>query len=245
MSMGETYRERLSVETPESVAFAYDLAGIASRAAALFIDTVLVVLLILAEILAATLIGSLLGDALADAVFIWVYAAVLIAAFITAWGYFVLFEVLRNGRTPGKRALGIRVVRDDGGRVGLMDAIIRNLIRLVDMMPGYYMVGLIAVLLSANNKRLGDMAAGTVVVRDSGELVLSESGMAANAREALVRDFFARRVALSPEARYQVAAEVLRAYGEEPGMWDEPTIAGRLADLTGLRPQVDASGITP
>jgi uncharacterized RDD family membrane protein YckC len=241
MTTENPYRDRLSVETPESVAFAYDLAGIASRAAALFIDTVLVSVLLLAELLAVTLIYSVFGDALPDSAFIWVYAGVLIVAFITAWAYFVLLEVLRNGRTVGKRALGIRVVRDDGGRVGVMDSIIRNVVRLVDMLPGYYGVGLVAVLFSAQNKRLGDMAAGTVVVRDTGELTLSEAGLASNAREALARQFFARRASLSPEARYQVAVEVLRAWGEESGSWDEPTVAGRIADLAGLRSEVDAS----
>ena len=245
MVIDNTYRDRLSVETPESVAFAYDLAGIASRAAALFIDTVVVALLIIAEFLAATLVLSLFAEGLPEAAGVWVYAVALVIAFITAWAYFVLLEVLRNGRTVGKRALGIRVVRDDGGRVGVMDSIIRNVIRLIDMLPGYYGIGLVAVLVSGQNKRLGDMAAGTVVVRDTGELVLSEAGMAGSAREALVRQFFARRTALTPEARYQVAAEVLRAWGEEPGQWDEPTIAGRLADLSAMRSEVDGSSVTP
>ncbi len=244
MSTENTYRDRLSVETPESVAFAYDLAGIASRAAALFIDTVLVGLLIVAELLAATLIFSLMGEGVPDAAIIWIYATLLVLGFVTAWSYFVLLEVLRNGRTVGKRALGIRVVRDDGGRVGLMDSIIRNVVRLIDMLPGYYAIGLVSVLFSAQNKRLGDMAAGTVVVRDTGELTLSEAGMAGTAREALVRQFFARRAGLTPDARYQVAAEVLRAWGEEPGYWDEPTIAGRLADLAGVRSQVDGSAVS-
>lgn len=244
MTADNPYRDRLSVETPESVAFAYELAGIASRAAALFIDTVILVLLLLAETFAAVLIFSAMGENMTDVVAIWVIAITAVIGFITAWSYFVLLEVLRNGRTVGKRALGIRVVRDDGGRVGVMDSIIRNIMRLVDMLPGYYAVGLVAVLFSANNKRLGDMAAGTVVVRDTGELTLPEGGMAGSAREALVRDFFARRVSLTPEARYQVAAETLSAYGEEPGMWDEPTIAGRLADLAGIRAQVDGSTAT-
>lgn len=244
MTTENSYRDRLSVETPESVAFAYDLAGIASRAGALFIDTVLVALLILAELLAATLIYTAFGETLPESAFFWVYAAVLVAGFLTTWGYFVLLEVLRNGRTVGKRILGIRVVRDDGGRIGLMDSIIRNVVRLIDMLPGYYGVGLVAVLFSAQNKRLGDMAAGTVVVRDAGELTLSESGLASDPREALVRRYFARRVSLTPDARYQVAAEVLRAWGEEPGAWDEPTIAGRLADLAGTRGEVDGTSAT-
>jgi len=225
--------DTLSVETPESVAFAYDLAGPASRGAALMVDSALLAAIILAEVLAVVLAGTLIG---AEEATPWLLAAGAALAFITYWGYYVYGEVFRNGRTPGKQALGIRVVRDDGGRVGVLDSIIRNLIRLVDMLPGYYAVGLVSLLLSRTNKRLGDMAAGTVVVRDSGALDLVFDGGQDSERVALVRDYLARRVTLSEPARWQVAVELLAVWGESPREgWDEPTIAGRLADLAGLR----------
>lgn len=225
--------DTLSVETPESVAFAYDLAGPASRGAALMVDSALLVAIILAEVLAVVLAGTLIG---AEGATPWLLAAGAVLAFVTYWGYYVYGEVFRNGRTPGKQALGIRVVRDDGGRVGVLDSIIRNLIRLVDMLPGYYAVGLASLLLSRTNKRLGDMAAGTVVVRDSGTLDLVFEGGQDSERVALVRDYLARRAAFSAPARWQVAVELLAAWGEVPQEgWDEPVIAGRLADLAGLR----------
>lgn len=225
--------DTLSVETPESVAFAYDLAGPASRGAALMVDSALLLAIILAEVLAVLLAGTLIG---AEEATPWLLAAGASLAFITYWGYYIFGEVFRNGRTPGKQALGIRVVRDDGGRVGVLDSIIRNLLRLVDMLPGYYAVGLVSLLLSRTNKRLGDMAAGTVVVRDSGMLDLVFEGGQDSERVALVRDYLARRAAFTEPARRQVGVELLAVWGEEPQEgWDEPMIAGRLADLAGLR----------
>lgn len=225
--------DTLSVETPESVAFAYDLAGPASRGAALMVDSALLLAIILAEVLAVLLAGTLIG---AEEATPWLLAAGASLAFITYWGYYIFGEVFRNGRTPGKQALGIRVVRDDGGRVGVLDSIIRNLLRLVDMLPGYFAVGLVSLLLSRTNKRLGDMAAGTVVVRDSGMLDLVFEGGQDSERVALVRDYLARRAAFTELARWHVGVELLAVWGEAPQEgWDEPMIAGRLADLAGLR----------
>lgn len=231
----------VSVETPESVAFAYELAGAGSRGAAILIDTVFVTLIIVAEIGVGLLASTALAAVKLSDAPVWVFGVVIAVAFITYWGYYVFGEVFRNGRTPGKRYLGIRVVRDDGSRVSALDSVIRNAMRIVDMMPGYYGVGLVAMLLSARSKRLGDMVAGTIVVRDSGELSLRFEGGSQPRREALAAEYLERRATLRDEARYQVAVSVLAMYGEQPGYWDEPTIAGRIADLAGLRPAVDAS----
>lgn len=224
--------DTLSVETPESVAFAYDLAGPASRGAALVVDTVLLVLIIAAEGLAVLLVGTLVDSAGAVP---WLIAVFAVAAFATYWGYYIFGEVLRNGRTPGKRALGIRVVRDDGGRVGVLDSIIRNLIRIVDLLPGYYAVGLVSVLLSSSNKRLGDMAAGTVVVRDTGDLRTSFGTGELSERTALARDYLARRASFTRAARWQVGCELLALWDEVPAEgWEEHHVAGRIAELAGL-----------
>ncbi len=231
----------VSVETPESVAFAYELAGAGSRGAAILIDTVFVSLIIAAEVGVGILAGMALAAAKLEEANVWVFGIVIAVAFVTYWGYYVFGEVFRNGRTPGKRYLGIRVVRDDGSRVSALDSVIRNAMRIVDALPGYYGVGLVTMLLSARSKRLGDMVAGTIVVRDSGELSLRYEGGSQPRREALAAEYLERRAVLRDEARYQVAVSVLAMYGEEPGVWDEPTIAGRVADLAGLRAAVDAS----
>jgi hypothetical protein len=128
------------------------------------------------------------------------------------------------------------VVRDDGSRVGVLDSVIRNLLRIVDILPGNYAVGMLCILLNPRHKRVGDMAAGTVVVRDSRELELHFDGGDESRQVALAKDFLSRRASLTPAARFQVGSAVLRAFGEEPDpTWDEPTIAGRLADLSGRR----------
>lgn len=232
--------EVLSIETPESVAFAYELAGLGSRGIALMLDMLLIFGIILAEVV---VIGSVFlvlfyvtGRNLIVTFGFWVLAGLLVLAFITYWGYFIFCETARNGRTPGKRALGIRVVRDDGSRVGFTDSLIRTLLRLVDALPGSYAVGIISALMTKQQKRLGDLVGGTVVVRDTGELTLRSDGGSEAERVSLAREFLERRGRLTPAARWQVGAAVLATFGEQPGEgWGESHVAGRIADLCGWR----------
>ncbi|HEY5506492.1 MAG TPA: hypothetical protein VIK83_03280, partial [Coriobacteriia bacterium] len=115
-------------------------------------------------------------------------------------------------------------------------SVIRNLIRIVDFLPGNFTVGMVSILVTHQHKRLGDMAAGTVVVRDDrDELRLDDGGQ--DERVLLAREFLDRRGGLiSDEARWQVGVSVLETFGERPQPgWDEPTLAGRLADLSGWR----------
>ena len=234
----------LAVETPESVAFAYELAGIGSRGLALALDMLAIALLVAGEFAIAAVVYFALNVVISgNGVLIaaWVFGTTGVLAFATYWGYFVYGEVFRNGRTWGKGRMGLRVVRDDGSRVGVLDSVIRNLLRLVDMLPGNYLIGMVCVIFSRRNKRLGDMAAGTVVVRDSGEIDGRFEGGEATKQVALARDFLDRRSGLTPEARYQVGVAVLATFGEEPGSWDEPTLAGRLADLSGWRQAPEAT----
>lgn len=233
-----------SVETPESVAFAYELAGIGSRGLALALDMLAITLLIAGEFAIAAVVYFILNAAIGgDGVGIaaWVFGTTGVLAFATYWGYFVYGEVFRNGRTWGKHRMGLRVVRDDGSRAGVLDSVIRNLLRLVDMLPGNYLIGMFCVIFSRRNKRLGDMAAGTVVVRDSGEIDGRFHGGEVSKQVSLARDFLDRRGGMTPEARYQVGVAILATFGEEPGSWDEPTVAGRLADLSGWREVMEAA----
>jgi uncharacterized RDD family membrane protein YckC len=235
----------LAVETPESVAFAYELAGIGSRGLALVLDMLAITLYVAGEFAVAAVVYFVLSALISgNGVLIgaWVFGTTGVVAFATYWGYFVYGEVFRNGRTWGKGRMGLRVVRDDGSRIGVLDSVIRNLLRLVDMLPGNYLIGMGCVIFSRRNKRLGDMAAGTVVVRDSGEIDGGFEGGEASKQIALARDFLDRRSSMTPEARYQVGVAVLATFGEEPGAWDEPTVAGRLADLSGWREGQQATG---
>lgn len=235
----------LTVETPEAVAFSYELAGIGSRGAAIVIDTALLLAIVLVEAGAALMAASLLEAAGAPVATPWVLGALITAAFMTYWGYFLFGEVVRGGRTPGKRRMGIRVVRDDGGPVGFTDSVIRNVLRMVDMLPGYYAVGIVAALLSRSGKRLGDMAAGTVVVRDAGDLELPDPATMLRPEQTLVAEFLARRLQLTLEARWQVGVELLALFGEAPQSgWDESVVARRLADLAGLHGRIDAASLS-
>ncbi len=155
------YRQHLEVETPEHVVLDLEIAGFASRLLAALLDSLIVTGLGVAWfVLLAVLLGfGLLGEP-------WFGALVLLGGFALWNGYFILFEGLRRGQTPGKRRLGIRVVRDTGHAVTLGDAVVRNLLRVADFLPPPYLGGLLLMAFHRRGKRLGDLAAGTVVVRD-------------------------------------------------------------------------------
>ena len=103
-------------------------------------------------------------EAFVQIVFV-IFAILLLAQLAVEWTYFIVLETITDGRSLGKRVLGLRVVRDGGSPITLRDSIVRNLLRAVDMLPANYVVGLVAMLVSDQGKRLGDLAAGTVVVR--------------------------------------------------------------------------------
>src|SRR5206468_11279553 len=115
-------------------------------------------------IIALVVVGSSVGG---DEVGGFLIAGLFVAGFLVYFGYDVAFETLASGRTPGKRAAGLRVVRLGGEPVGFVASAVRNLGRLVDMQPGLlYAVGAATILFSRHNQRLGDLAAGTLVVRE-------------------------------------------------------------------------------
>ena len=109
---------------------------------------------------------SSLGDRL-NAAPKWVYAVLIIILFLIVSGYFAFFEWVWSGQTPSKRWLKLRVIREDGRPVTFWEAIVRNLLRTFDMMPApFYSIGLISVFVSGIDQRVGDLIAGTVVVRE-------------------------------------------------------------------------------
>ena len=157
--------EKLTIDTPEQIALEYTLASAGSRFLAVAIDTFLQ--------LAAAVIAALLAMAVGAAAMLtggdfalWIQALAILVWFTLYYGYFALFESLWNGQTPGKRAIRLRVITLSGRPITVFDAILRNLVRIVDQLPGIYAVGLASVFLSPKNQRLGDLAAGTVVVHE-------------------------------------------------------------------------------
>jgi uncharacterized membrane protein SpoIIM required for sporulation/uncharacterized RDD family membrane protein YckC len=155
-------RQHYGVETPEHVEVRLELAGLGSRMAAAALDTMLLFFAVLFVVVIGSNVN--LGGALGG----WFAALMVLLLFALVWGYFAAFEALNGGRTPGKQSLGIRVVMDTGQPVTTGAAVVRNLVRLLDcyfpLVP--ILPAMLLMFLNKSNKRLGDMAAGTIVVRD-------------------------------------------------------------------------------
>lgn len=161
---------QLTIDTPEQVAIRFPIAGMGSRFLAILIDTLLqiaaYVALVLVFILALSAAPKAASGELSRASEKWLVAGLILVHFVMYWGYFTLFEAFWNGQTPGKKLFKIRVIQDSGRQITLFEAMIRNLIRVVDMLPSFYLVGVIAMACNRRHKRLGDLAAGTLVVHE-------------------------------------------------------------------------------
>ena len=221
------FTRRLAIETPESVVIELELAGVGSRFAAAIVDMLLVGLLLLVAFLvyAFTVRSSALG--------VWAAAILILVMFVIVSGYFTLCEGLMNGRTPGKKQFGLRVVMDTGHPLTFGAAVSRNLVRIVDLQLGY-LVGCAFIFLHPSHKRLGDIVAGTIVVRDRpGDqrlAVTAETPVAAALPEAaavvtdapeltdeeyrILEQFLARRVQLEPGARNRLAFGLVHRFRE-------------------------------
>jgi uncharacterized RDD family membrane protein YckC len=150
-----------TIITPENIPLELELAGLGTRFGALMIDLLCFCVLLLAYLIAASSLGLLLGGEVAKVL-------TYLGMFVIVFGYFIFFEVFWNGQTPGKRALGLRVIRDGGYPITLYASATRNLIRFADFLPiGIpFLPGATSVFFHAQYKRLGDMVAGTLVVKE-------------------------------------------------------------------------------
>lgn len=165
----ETTEDRLTIQTPEQVGFDYVLAGLGSRTAAFLVDTVIRWFLVLAILAVVGLIYKFLPALdlsawVKDLSKTWLIALAVLAYGLVDLGYFLFFEALWSGQTPGKRRQRLRVIRMNGQPIGWLESSIRNILRAVDLVAGFYPVGIAVVFLSRNNQRIGDYAAGTVVI---------------------------------------------------------------------------------
>ncbi len=156
----------LKIDTPENVTFDYDIAGIGSRFLAALIDTTIIILLQIILFGSAMLIASIISDIVSEAFVGWLIAIAGIVSFLFFWGYYIFFEILWNGQTPGKRRIGLRVIRVDGTPVAPTEVVIRNLVRMIDFMPFAYGIGVVTMFINSDARRVGDLAAGTLVVHD-------------------------------------------------------------------------------
>lgn len=234
--------ERIWIDTPESVDLSLEPAGLGTRFLAALIDGLimggalflLMMLSVGMGLFGAEMMGpgDLLGIGLLYAVLLLLFGLLFIA-------YKPFFEAIWNGQTPGKRWVGIRVVQANGLPVGIGSVIIRNLMRFVDVLPFYYMVGIISLLATRRNQRLGDLAAGTMVVYDRPAALptvpvqlnhqpwcdldrLREHVKRLNEADlAAARGYWARRSTMSNEVKLRIAPQVAQGLVQRMG-WTEP-----------------------
>lgn len=211
----------ITVVTPENVKLDYELAGIASRCGAAVID----ILIQIAAI--AILVGVYFGleILLRFSAISWPTAVLIVLGFLLWWGYYAFFETIWSGQTPGKRLLRLRAVKHGGTPVDVSSATIRSLIRAIDL--GVFFIGVISMLVTSNTQRLGDLAAGTIVVKErsewKGDLAQPQRISADNCAEAAlvknielvtpdqfetIKRFLDRGTELQPDIREQLAAKI-------------------------------------
>jgi uncharacterized RDD family membrane protein YckC len=231
-----------TVETPEQLELELPLAGVGSRALAFILDFLIQLIPIVIAMVVVVVSLSLqvfekndlqgLSEGRVPLLASALFSAIL---FATNFLYFTIWDLVSRGQSPGKRALKLRVVRDGGLPIDARSSLIRNLVRTVDMLPGFYMTGVLSMFLTDEHKRIGDFAAGTLVVRDIPEVAGDVSALfqavapAASraapassspsssspvvalgaADRALVRDFLDRRAALPPATADRILRQLI------------------------------------
>lgn len=207
---------RLEVETPDHVVLRYTLAGVGNRGFAAVVDFLIALLITAGLEIGYEQIGAP-GAAR-------VGGLIQLLLFVLGWSYFIVLEWLWNGQTVGKRWSGLRVINEDGSPAGFVAVFIRNLVRMADFLPGFYGLGLLAIVFTSRSQRLGDLAAGTFVVRAPkprldwlslrtmtrpGEPVPAAGvrGLSGEAQR-IVREFVAREGRLPERDRARVAAQI-------------------------------------
>lgn len=198
------------IATPEGVELRLPLAGLAPRSLAWLVDAIIKSVALSGAGIVLAAFGNF-GAGL-----------FLVVTFLLFWFYNVLFEVFRHGATPGKRMLGIAVTNLNGTPVGWSGSLIRNLIRAVDVLPGCYAFGCVSVLISGKFQRLGDLAAGTVVVHrpkerappriNDVEPVAVNVPLSRDEQQALV-DFRERAAGINPDRAEELAALLAPVFG--------------------------------
>jgi uncharacterized membrane protein SpoIIM required for sporulation/uncharacterized RDD family membrane protein YckC len=252
--MTPDYRQHLEVETPEHVVLDLEIAGIGSRALAALVDMLILVGAGVALMVALGLLGGF-GLTLGP----WGSALLLLGGFAAWTGYFIFFEALRRGQTPGKRMVGIRVLMDTGHAVTPGAAAVRNLLRLADFMPPPYLAGLLLVAFHPRAKRLGDLVAGTVVARDRpgeapapraaapGVPAIAALPELSDAEFGLLLQFERRQGDLALAARSRLAASLAARFADHPaaaGVADADHLLALLQQERARREAGPAAGFT-
>ena len=235
-----TMSDQLQLATPERVSVELPIAGLGSRAMVYAVD----VALLGAFALVVYFVGSFfITYPLEFALGLSSLARtlILVAIFFGLWVYWTLLEVMWNGQTPGKRLVRIRVVKSDGSPVTVFSSAVRNLLRVVDFLPTCYPVGLITMLIDKRHRRLGDLLAGTVLVRDE-QIDLSRyeqvsTSLAVNELE-LATSYLSRFEQLEPGAQLKLGKKLALRLGLQPG---EAATAKELREAIAAHLQVKAT----
>ncbi|MEZ4682730.1 MAG: RDD family protein [Caldilineaceae bacterium] len=180
-------QEEYTIDTPENVTFGFEVAGIGSRFIGALIDTVVIITsLLLLNVLLGVLLEFLGNGGVTDFIngndeeMPWAVGIVLaiyvLLNFLFASGYYIIFELIWNGQTVGKRVAKIRVARVNGTPAGFLEIVVRNLVRMVDFLPVAYGVGLVVMFTNRHARRLGDFAAGTLVIKEQMQVTLASLG---------------------------------------------------------------------
>ncbi|HJR58239.1 MAG TPA: RDD family protein [Vicinamibacterales bacterium] len=225
--------EKLNIDTPEQVALEFSLATVGSRFLALAVDSVIQLACGVA-LFAVVALGAWVSSVTIAGARPWVLAIFVLGLFVINFAYFAVFESLWNGQTPGKRLIGLRVIHASGRPISVFEAILRNVVRIADQLPGIYAIGIVSVFLTERSQRLGDLAAGTVVVHerlvkaeaaDFGgaappALALTHHGASRLTAEeiAVIELFFRRREELDGYGRLRAARQVAARVRERLGI---------------------------
>ncbi len=235
--------ERYVVDTPEQVTFGYTVAGIGSRFLAAIIDTLLLlfkqIVLVLVLLVTLNAVSEQLTGEAADSMRSVVLAVWGILSFVFLWGYYLFFELQWNGQTPGKRAIGLRVVREGGRPITFVASAIRNLVRVIDFLPSLYGLGVLVMFVDKHSRRLGDLAGGTLVVKDHARVTLdtlttqdrflppsssayvgalTQVDMLSKDDYSLVQEFLRRRRDMAEESRIRLGKQLAHSISARLGV---------------------------
>jgi uncharacterized RDD family membrane protein YckC len=241
---------KITLQTPESVELEFTLAGIGNRAYALLIDYVVLGLILIGFLVFWSIFSFQLYGVIEDLLGnnnqleLWLIAISILISFFIYVGYFVFFEVLWQGQTPGKRYVKIRVIRDDGRPIGLQQATLRALLRPVD---DFFFLGVFLIVLSRQEKRLGDLVAGTVVIQEelpiaSATFPVSEQAQSlANQLQteadisrllpedfAVIREYLQRSGAMTSQAKAELSRQLAHQVKEVIALEKAPKVTAHL-----------------
>ena len=223
----------LSIYSSEKVYYKYQLVGLGSRFVSFLLDYLIIMAVYAILAFFAFLTVPKIG--FSEDVRVYIYVGILVFAFFLSLIYFIFFEATWNGQTPGKRVARIRVIRATGEAVTLGSILVRNVLRFIDFLPASYTVGILTILFSKNRQRVGDMVAGTVVVRDQ-NIAVPETFDAGDIDSALadklkpnihllceqdfnvLSNFFTRQATLTPDSSTRLANDISRKLALKMGI---------------------------